>query len=647
MLNMSKKTIYLCICLLLSTIAIFGQNESNDTRSGHTATINQVAFSPDGKFLASASSDHTIQIWEIGSGKIVLKIDAADSVYAVAFSPDGKFIAGGTGEKVKLWDAKTGKEIHSSEETSFGSLYVANSVAFSPDGKLLAAGNEGEDNEVVVWDVETGEESYRLTKAKSPITFNKSGTRLATASGDDLIKIWDVETSEKIRTIEGTGKTIALAFNPNGRTLVSVGENSGEREIMTWSVANGAQLEEFSPEFKLQGGCAFTPDGQSIVVVGHIEYDAVSIVYTGNTGRREIKFLDAETGAEQDNFVTELSDFGNAFALSTDGKKIAFSDSSGLNVFVLDWETKEQIAALKGHSISVEIVAFSRDGKTLTGIYKDGSVVHWDTASGQLKKYVLLKKESNWSGFEGMYLDANGSVLAKNNYNQVLFYDTADGTFFSSEEADECYHRNFAFSSDSKTLLAGTSKGLELFELSTGKILKKYALPVSLELSDAVMPVFGKDGKTIVGITKTGITFWNMTKGKILRTIKKDFGEDDIKNAVFSPDGKFLIISTGIYQTTILAVKVATGANLYKIEAYNQAFDISSDGKMLALHVSYDKLILTNLLSGKSLREIKDDELQTQSAIRFSHDNSILAVGGETGITLYKTATGEKIRSIK
>ncbi len=637
MRTISIKNICLCICLIFSSIAAFGQKDSNDTRTGHTATINHVAFSPDGKFLASASSDHTIQIWEIRSGKIVLKIDASESVYAVAFSPDGKLIAGGTSEKVKLWDAKTGKQLKNSEEDSFGNLYVATSIAFSSDGKLLAAGSGGEGSEVVVWDIETGEESYRLAKAKSPIAFNKSGTRLATASGDDLIKIWDVESGDKIRTIEGAGVVVALAFNPNGRTIASIGGDEGSYEIKSWSVADGKQQEDFSPEIKPHGGFAFAPDGQSIIVADKVDYSAA------------IKSLDAETGAEQEDYGTVLAGFGDAFALSADGKMLAFSDSSGLNVAVLDLEAKEEIAVLKGHSVFAKSLAFSRDGKTLTAAYTDGSIAQWNAENGQLKKYISVK-ESERSVSDKLFLNSDGGILTTATYNQIDFYDIAAGEVVSAENSSLAFGDALKFSSDSKTLAAGGSNDITLYEVSSGRTLQKYDFPAALKNSadsDYLFPkpVFGKDGKFIAGVAKTGIVFWNLTTGKILRTIKKDFG--DVAKADFSPNGKILVIST-TYPHSITVVNAATGATIYKLEAHDAEFDISADGKILASSVSYEKLALTDLVSGKMLRAIKTDgEIYTLSAISFSPNNLILAVSGDNGITLYKTATGEKIRSMK
>jgi hypothetical protein len=165
---------------------------------GHENYVNSISFSPDGKTLATGSSDKTIKLWNL-DGKEIRTLRGHDSyINSVSFSPDGKTLAtGSSDETIKLWNLDTGKEIF----TLQGHDSSINSVSFSIDGKTLATGSE--DKTIKLWNLDTGKEIRTLRGHNgyvNSVSFSPDGRTLATGSEDKTIKLWNLDTGKEIRT---------------------------------------------------------------------------------------------------------------------------------------------------------------------------------------------------------------------------------------------------------------------------------------------------------------------------------------------------------------------------------------------------------------------------------------------------------------
>ncbi|NER47486.1 MAG: protein kinase [Symploca sp. SIO1A3] len=232
----------------------------NNWFSGHSQAVRSIAFSPTGKTLASGSEDKTIKLWNVRTFQEFFTIKGHDnSVNTIAFSPDGKTLASGSGDKtIKLWQMITGKEQHSLEH-----LFEVLSVAFSPDGKTLASGSW--DYIIRLWDVPTGKKIATFDKHLFDVfsvAFSPDGTILASGSQENTIKLWNLTTLQEQQTLIGhTNSVNTVVFSPDGKTLVS---GSKDKTINLWDVTTGELLYQQQAHNDSVLSLAISPDGQTL-----------------------------------------------------------------------------------------------------------------------------------------------------------------------------------------------------------------------------------------------------------------------------------------------------------------------------------------------------------------------------------------------
>lgn len=240
--------------------------ESLDTLRGHSGWVWSVSFSPDGKYLASGSTDHKIILWDVAQRtSIGTLMGHSDLVLAAVFSPDGQIIASGSRDKkIVLWDLSSCQPIRTLGGWFSGHSELVNSVVFSPDGQTLISG--GWDSKVILWDVKSGKARHTLKGHSGwvySVAISPDGSIVASGSRDQTIILWNAKTGKQIRTIDSEfGLVNVVGFSPDGRMLAAGGFQPNH--IVLWEVETGERIRVLSGHTERVNALSFSPDGKTL-----------------------------------------------------------------------------------------------------------------------------------------------------------------------------------------------------------------------------------------------------------------------------------------------------------------------------------------------------------------------------------------------
>ncbi|AFZ61353.1 NACHT domain-containing protein [Anabaena cylindrica FACHB-243] len=542
------------------------EHDNQQTFTGHNGLIWIVAFSPDGKKIASGCDDNIIRVWDLESGKDEpYKLQGHQYwIWGLAFSPDSKILASGSFDKtIKLWNLENG-DCTQTLESHQGWVV---SLAFSPNGQILASGSF--DKTIKLWKFNNDYNNYEYWETLEGhkngvrvITFSPDGEILASGGVDQEIRIWNLETLECVRTLTGHSAWIrSLSFHADNKTLAS---GSDDQTVRIWNVKTGQSLRVFKGYLNWIWSVAVSTDRKQIATGS---FDKTIKIWNLNQEESVVTLnkhkqwiwcvafhpylpLLASCSDDQTIIIWNLnnhqcllnkiaSDFGGIWSVtwSSDGHYLACGGQDG-TVRIFEYQVDDSISYFEinheyilnpRHEGWVWSVAFSPDNEILASASHDKKIILWrkNHENQRFELWQELLEESGISSVSfrpdsrnsSQIILASGHEDCKIRLRTINCVDNAipiESKTLTADQGHQGWVFTVAFNPQNYDILAsgGGDCKVKLWDLATNSVLwtqQHQGWVKSVTFSD--------DGEWVVSASTDGTTkIWNI-EGKLIREL--------------------------------------------------------------------------------------------------------------------------------
>jgi WD40 repeat protein len=487
-------------------------------------SVLSLAYSPDGKLLATSGTNSEIKIWDADTYQEILCCQGHKHwVMFVCFSPDSRYLASASDDyTVKLWDVSTGQCLH----TYLGHTDSVNVVAFSPDGKLIATG--AQDSTIRLESIVPTDSPTRILVGHKrrrvwTVAFSPDGKTLASGGEDKTIRLWDISTGTCLAVwVAHVSWVRSVAFSPDGQILAS---SSPDRTIKLWSVHNQQCLQIWHGHQKNITSVAFSSDGSRLV---------------SGSSDRTVKLWDIMKGKCFKTFFGHSAGLWQV-AYHPHGHQVA---SGGEDHAAKIWNlhTGACTKTLTGHTNAVLSVAASPNGAYVASAHEDRTVIVWDVQSGKIVQTLRDHTNTVWS----VAFSSNGEFLISGSADETIkLWHWQTGKLLKTFYGHQSWVWIVAFAPDNLRFASGSyDQTVKVWNIATGECLQTFIGHTSSVSSLDFSP----DGKLLASSSYDNtIRIWNLATGRCDRIIKEH--QNSVWSLNFSPDGKYLV--SGSFDRTV------------------------------------------------------------------------------------------------